>query len=153
MWIQHHNGIFRSDDGGSLWQEVLDVKPSSFGFAVAVHPKDGDTAWFVPEIKDEKRIPDGGKLVVTRTRDGGKTFDILRNGLPQKHAYDIIYRHGLDVSASGNDLVVRLDHRRSVGFGRPRRQLDNGRRPLAAGLRRAVHGGVISTSPSPRRPR
>ena len=34
-----------------------------------------DTAWFVPEIKDEKRIPREGKLVVTRTRDGGKTFD------------------------------------------------------------------------------
>jgi photosystem II stability/assembly factor-like uncharacterized protein len=106
MWIQHHNGIFRSDDGGKVWTEVLDVKPSSFGFAVAVHPHDGDTAWFVPEIKDEKRIPDGGKLVVTRTRDGGKSFDILTNGLPQEHAYDIIYRHGLDVSRTGNDLVI-----------------------------------------------
>ena len=106
MWIQHHNGIFRSDDGGSVWHEVLDVKPSSFGFAVCVHPNDGDTAWFVPEIKDEKRIPAGGELVVTRTRNGGKSFDILRKGLPQQHAYDIIYRHGMDVSASGNDLVM-----------------------------------------------
>ena len=60
----------------------LEVKPSSFGFAVAVHPKDPDTAWFVPEIKDEKRIPADGQFVVTRTRDGGKTFDILRKGLP-----------------------------------------------------------------------
>ena len=105
MWIQHHNGIFRSDDSGSVWHEVLNVKPSSFGFAVAVHPKDGDTAWFVPEIKDEKRIQDGGKLVVTRTRDGGKSFDVLSNGLPQTHAYDIIYRHALDVSSTGNDLA------------------------------------------------
>ena len=105
MWIQHHNGIFRSDDGGKVWHEVMDVKPSSFGFAVAVHPNDGDTAWFVPEIKDEKRIPSGGEVVVTRTRDGGKTFDILKKGLPQRHAYDIVYRHGLDVSASGNDLA------------------------------------------------
>ena len=37
--------------------ECLGVEPSSFGFAVAVHPKDPDTAWFVPEIKDERRIP------------------------------------------------------------------------------------------------
>jgi hypothetical protein len=105
MWIQHHNGIFRSDDGGKVWQECLDVKPSSFGFAVAVHPKDHNTAWFVPEIKDEKRIPASGEVVVTRTRDGGKTFDVLTKGLPQQHAYDIVYRHGLDVSSSGNDLV------------------------------------------------
>lgn len=106
LWIQHHNGIFRSDDGGRVWHEVLNVKPSSFGFAVCVHPRDPDTAWFVPEIKDEKRIPEAGKLVVTRTRDGGKSFDVLSNGLPQQHAYDIVYRHAMDVSASGNDLAI-----------------------------------------------
>ena len=106
MWVQHHNGIFRSDDGGNVWHEVLDVKPSSFGFAVCVHPNEPDTAWFVPEIKDEKRIPAGGELVVTRTRNAGRSFDVLKNGLPQKHAYDIIYRHGMDISASGDDLVI-----------------------------------------------
>ena len=71
------------------------MKPSTFGFAVAVHPRDPETAWFVPEIKDEKRIPREGKLVVTRTRDGGKTFEVLSNGLPQSHAYDVVYRHAL----------------------------------------------------------
>jgi hypothetical protein len=40
----------------------------------AVHPREPDTAWFVPEIKDEKRIPREGKLVVTPTRDGGKSL-------------------------------------------------------------------------------
>jgi hypothetical protein len=29
---------------------------STFGFSVVVHPREPDTAWFVPEIKDEKRI-------------------------------------------------------------------------------------------------
>ena len=106
MWIQHHNGIFRSDDSGKVWREIENVKPSSFGFAVAVHPKDGDTAWFVPEIKDEKRIPSDGKFVVTRTRDGGKTFDILRKGLPKEPSYDIVYRHGMDISSDGNSLVI-----------------------------------------------
>src|SRR5438132_181338 len=38
LWVQHHNGIFRSRDGGASWDELSDVKPSSFGFAVAVHP-------------------------------------------------------------------------------------------------------------------
>ena len=106
LWVQHHNGIFRSDDGGKVWHEMLKVRPSSFGFAVGVHPNDPDTAWFVPEIKDEKRIPVEGQFVVTRTRDGGKTFKTLRKGLPKEPSYDIVYRHGLDVSASGNDLVI-----------------------------------------------
>ena len=105
LWIQHHNGIFRSDDAGKVWHECF-AKPSSFGFAVAVHPKDGDVAWFIPEIKDEKRIPAEGQFVVTRTRDGGKTFDVLKKGLPKEPAYDIVYRHGLEVSADGNSLVM-----------------------------------------------
>ncbi len=106
LWVQHHNGIFRSDDAGQTWKEMENVKPSSFGFAVGVHPRDPDTAWFVPGIKDERRIPVNGEFVVTRTRDGGKTFETLSKGLPREPAYDLVYRHGLDVSASGNDLVV-----------------------------------------------
>ncbi|MFL5259647.1 MAG: WD40/YVTN/BNR-like repeat-containing protein [Hyphomicrobiales bacterium] len=105
LWVQHHNGIFQSRDGSKSWMEVKDVKPSSFGFAVAVHPEDGDTAWFVPGVKDEHRIPVEGKLVVTRTRDGGKTFEILRDGLPQEHAYDLIYRHALAIDETGDRLA------------------------------------------------
>jgi hypothetical protein len=105
LWAQHHNGIFRTIDGAANWTEVTGVQPSSFGFAVSVHPKDPDTAWFVPAIKDEKRIPANGQVVVTRTRDGGKSVEVLRNGLPQEHAYDIVYRHALDVDESGNRLV------------------------------------------------
>ncbi len=105
LWVQHHNGIFRSDNGSQSWVEVTDVAPSSFGFAVAVHPKEPDTAWFVPGVKDEQRIPVDGKLVVTRTRDGGKSFDVLSAGLPQHHAYDLVYRHALSVDETGDRLA------------------------------------------------
>jgi hypothetical protein len=105
MWVQHHNGVFRSVDGAKSWQEVTAIRPSKFGFAVAVHPKDPDIAWFVPAVKDECRVPVDAKLVVARTRDGGKSFDVLRNGLPQEHAYDLVYRHCLDVDDAGNTLA------------------------------------------------
>ncbi|MEA3276781.1 MAG: exo-alpha-sialidase [Pseudomonadota bacterium] len=105
LWMQHHNGIFVSDDGGLSWRELTDVPPSSFGFALAVHPTDPDTAWFVPAKKDEQRIPVDARLVVTRTRDGGKHFDVLDQGLPQEPAYDLVYRHGLDVSSDGERLA------------------------------------------------
>ena len=84
---------------------IEDVQPSVFGFPVVVHPQDPDTAFFVPGVKDEKRYPVDGQLVVTRTRDGGKTFDVLREGLPQEHAYDLVYRHALDIDASGDRLA------------------------------------------------
>ncbi len=105
MWIQHHNGIFRSTDGANTWTPCTNVQPSHFGFAVAVHPADGDTAWFVPAVKDEKRIPVDGKVVVTRTRDGGQTFETLTNGLPQEHAYDLVFRHCLAVDHTGDVLA------------------------------------------------
>jgi ligand-binding sensor domain-containing protein len=106
MWIQHHNGVFYSTNGGQHFETIANIKPSVFGFGVAVHPNDGKTAWFVPAIKDERRIPVDGKLVVTRTRDGGKSFDVLTNGLPQENAYDLIYRHALAIDDTGDRLAM-----------------------------------------------
>jgi len=106
MWTQHHNGVFVTQNDCQNWQEINDVPPSGFGFAVAVHPQDPDMAWFVPGVKDECRIPVDGKLVVTRTRDGGKTFQQLSNGLPQEKAYDLVFRHALEVDSSGKRLAM-----------------------------------------------
>jgi photosystem II stability/assembly factor-like uncharacterized protein len=105
MWVQHHCGIFRSTDAGVNFTQL---KPpgDDFGFAVAAHPNDPQTAWFVPGMKDELRMPRGGALAVTRTGDGGKTWETLRDGLPQRDAYDLIYRHGLDVDATGTQLAM-----------------------------------------------
>jgi len=105
LWTQHHCGIWRSGDNGASWHECKGAFPT-FGFAVAAHPQDGNTAWFAPAIKDEKRVPVDAALCVSRTRDGGKTFEQLRNGLPQKNVYDLIYRHGLAVDARGERLLM-----------------------------------------------
>lgn len=106
LWAQHHNGIFRTTNGGRQWTEMQGVKPSAFGFAVVVHPEDPNTAWFVPGVKDECRVPVDGKLVVTRTTDGGRSFDVLTTGLPQEHCYEIVFRHSLDIDESGRRLVM-----------------------------------------------
>lgn len=106
LWVQHHNGIFRSTNGGHLWHEIENVKPAVFGFAVVVHPREPDTAWFVPGVKDECRVPVDGKLVVTRTRDGGQTFEILDQGLPARDCYDIVFRHALDIDGTGDRLAM-----------------------------------------------
>jgi hypothetical protein len=105
LWTQHHCAIFRSTDGAAHWQRI-EAQPSSFGFAVAVHPSEPDTAWFVPAVKDERRIPVNGQFVVTRTRDGGRTFERFSNGLPPAPAYDLVYRHGLAVDDSGTRLAM-----------------------------------------------
>lgn len=105
IWVQHHNGIFRSDDGADTFVECGPPAPSGFGFAVAVHPRDPDTAWFVPAQKDEKRIPVDGRLVVLRTRDGGRSFTAISKGLPSGDAWDLVYRHALAVDDSGEIIA------------------------------------------------
>jgi photosystem II stability/assembly factor-like uncharacterized protein len=105
LWAQHHNGIFKSNDGAASWSEITGVKPSAFGFAVAVHPDQPETAWFVPGVSDQKRYPLDGRVVVNRTRDGGQTFETLTRGLPQSHAYDLVFRHALAVDETGQTLA------------------------------------------------
>ena len=105
LWCQHHNGIWRSADDGRQWHE-LKAPLSSFGFAVAAHPQDSQTAWFVPAEADQRRVPVNAALAVNRTRDGGRSFETLRAGLPQQDCYDLVYRHGLDVAADGRTLLM-----------------------------------------------
>jgi photosystem II stability/assembly factor-like uncharacterized protein len=107
LWCQHHNGIWRSADHGRHWQQLSTAQDiPDFGFAVAAHPQDANTAWFVPAKADQQRIPADGALSVTRTRDGGQSFETLRKGLPQQHCYDLIYRHGLAVAPDGKTLMI-----------------------------------------------
>ena len=105
LWCQHHCGIWKSLDNGRSWQEVT-APLSSFGFAVAVHPRDGATAWFVPAVADQQRVPVDAALAVNRTADGGASFATLRGGLPQEHCYDLVYRHGLAVADDGKTLLM-----------------------------------------------
>jgi len=104
IWCQHHNGIFRSSDAARTFVE-LQAKPSTFGFAVAAHPREPWTAWLVPAASDDLRVPVDGAMVVNRTRDGGATWEAQRQGLPQQDAYDLVFRHALAIDATGTRLA------------------------------------------------
>jgi photosystem II stability/assembly factor-like uncharacterized protein len=106
LWAQHHNGVFRSDDRGRSWCEIDSVQSSAFGFALAVAPGDPDTAWSVPAVKDEACARADGRVVVARTRDAGKTWQVLREGLPQEPGDAVTFRHALAVDAEGRCLAV-----------------------------------------------
>lgn len=99
MWQQNHCGIFRSDTGARSWEKVSQPGgPAHFGFAVAVHEEKPERAWVVPALSDEQRMAIDGTVVVCRTDDGGENWTEQRTGLPQSDAYDITFRHALDVT-------------------------------------------------------
>lgn len=98
LWQQNHCGVFRSSDGGRNWTDISQPDgPVKFGFPIVVDANDADTAWVVPGISDEMRMAVDGALCVGRTQDGGQSWTELRNGLPQQHCYDIVFRHALDI--------------------------------------------------------
>ena len=38
--------------------------------------------------------------------EGREWFEVLRQGLPQEHAYDLVYRHALAIDDTGNRLAM-----------------------------------------------
>ncbi|HKK77151.1 MAG TPA: hypothetical protein VJ953_18875 [Saprospiraceae bacterium] len=96
LWQQNHCGVFRTTDGGAQWQNISDQEGlAGYGFALAIDPDTTDRAWVIPAISDEMRVAKDLALVVSRTQDGGQTWEAQRNGLPQEHSFDIVYRHSL----------------------------------------------------------
>jgi len=57
-------------------------------------------------VADQQRVPVAGALAVNRTRDGGRTFETLRRGLPQDACYDLVYRHGFAIAPDGQQLLM-----------------------------------------------
>lgn len=103
VWQQNHCGVFYSADGAQSWSQVSAPEAGvRFGFPIAVDARDGRTAWVVPARSDEQRMTLDNGVFVARTTDGGATWQDLREGLPQRNAYDIVLRHALD--AAGDHL-------------------------------------------------
>jgi len=95
LWQQNHCGVYRSDDAGESWERLDDNGlPSDFGFPLALDPTDPDAAFVVPEEGAENRVTSDGRLGVYRTRDGGRSWELLRDGLPD-HAWTAVLREGL----------------------------------------------------------
>jgi photosystem II stability/assembly factor-like uncharacterized protein len=95
IYLQNHWGLYRTDDAGESWKDVANGVPSDFGFGMAVHPHDPDTAYIVPLESDEFRCTPQGRLRVYRTRDAGKSWQPMTRGLPQKDALETVLRDAL----------------------------------------------------------
>ena len=99
MFLQNHWGLYRSDDRGENWTDVANGVPSDFGFCLAIHPRDPDSAWIVPLESDEFRCTPEGKVRVYRTRDAGASWEAKADGLPQKDEYETVLRDAMAADA------------------------------------------------------
>ena len=120
LYQQNHCGMYRSEDGGRRWESIENGLPSSFGFASAVHPRDPDTLFLLPLNGDSigRYVPDG-RAAVWRTRDAGRSWQSLREGLPQENVYFGVLRQamagdaldpvGVYFGASSGELYASAD--------------------------------------------
>jgi photosystem II stability/assembly factor-like uncharacterized protein len=100
MFLQHHWGVYRSDDAGDSWQDIGKGLPSDFGFAMEIDPNQADTVFIIPIESDEFRCTPEAKLRVYRTRDGGDSWEPLTGGLPQEDALETILRDNMKADAN-----------------------------------------------------
>ena len=108
LFMQFHDGVYRSDDGGSSWIDVgTDTAlPSDFGFPIVVDPADPDSAFVIPLIGAEDRTTPGGSVNVWETRDAGASWIPRGDGLPEQHAYLTVLREAFDTAGEGKGLQL-----------------------------------------------
>jgi photosystem II stability/assembly factor-like uncharacterized protein len=98
IYQQNHCGVYRSDDGGAGWEEITEGLPSDFGFPMAAHPHDPDTAYVIP-LDPEGRFMHHGCGAIWRTRDAGRRWERLSSGLPVHGAYLGVLRQAMAVDS------------------------------------------------------
>ncbi|MGZ4710583.1 MAG: WD40/YVTN/BNR-like repeat-containing protein, partial [Acidimicrobiales bacterium] len=101
LYLQHHDGIYRSDDGGDTWTPMQSIGGVDFGFPAVAHPTRPDTAYLLPLKGAEYRCTPDGRCTVWRTTDAGESWTALTEGLPQSDAHLTVLRDGF--TTDGDD--------------------------------------------------
>ncbi|HEY7485138.1 MAG TPA: exo-alpha-sialidase [Streptosporangiaceae bacterium] len=97
MFLQHHGGVYRSDDAAGSWSRIDDGLPADFGFPIVVHPHRPDTVYVLPLTSDQVRMPAGLRYQVCRSDDAGATWRPLTAGLPTDPCHASVLRDAMCV--------------------------------------------------------
>ncbi len=104
LYQQNHCGIYRLDRPGDTWQRIgrkMPKRVGDIGFPMVVHPHDADTAWVFPMDGTDvwPRTAPAGQPAAYVTRNGGRTWQRLADGLPAEQAWWTIKRQAMTADA------------------------------------------------------
>ena len=104
LYQQNHCGIYRLDRPSNEWVRIGKKMPKpigDIGFPMVVHPRDDDTAWVFPMDGQTvwPRISIDGVPVAFVTKNGGKSWQRLDNGLPKTQAWWTVKRQAMSADA------------------------------------------------------
>ncbi len=100
-------GLYRSSDGGDHWQRILEIDENTGVNEFVISPNDPDT--IVASTYQRRRhvwtlINGGPGSGVQKTTDGGKTWQKLKNGLPEGD----LGRIGLALAPSAPNIIYAI---------------------------------------------
>ena len=112
LYQQNHCGIYRMDRNGpaagsaakDVWQRIgrkMPKRVGDIGFPMVVHPRDPDTAWVFPMDGTDvwPRTSPGGRPAAYVTRNAGRSWQRLDQGLPESQAWWTVKRQAMTADA------------------------------------------------------
>ncbi|MEX1025235.1 MAG: glycosyl hydrolase [Planctomycetota bacterium] len=114
LYQQNHCGIYRLDRAlGTTWRRIGERMPKSIGdigFPMVPHPTDPERVWVFPMDGTElwPRTSKQGKPAVYATTNGGKRWQRLDAGFPERDAWWTVLRQAMcaDDRARGTGLYL-----------------------------------------------
>ncbi|NOY51983.1 MAG: glycosyl hydrolase [Chlorobi bacterium] len=97
-------GLYKTSDGGKTWDKVLDISENTGVANISFEPGNPDVIYAGAEQRRRRqftKIGGGPESAFYKSRDGGKTWDKLKNGIPgvDKGGMEIV------VSPANPDIV------------------------------------------------
>ncbi len=113
LYQQNHCGIYRLDrqaGAQDTWQRIgrkMPKRVGDIGFPLVVHPRDADTAWVFPMNGTTvwpRTSPDGRPAAYV-TRNAGKTWQRLDQGLPERQAWWTVKRQAMALDSQDSPAL------------------------------------------------
>ncbi|MGH6656028.1 MAG: exo-alpha-sialidase [Actinocrinis sp.] len=101
LYLQNHNGVYRSDDWGGTWRSIADGLPGEFGFPIVADPRRAGHAYLFPLVSDYSRFTPDYRFRVYGTQDAGESWSEVGAGLPGSDFYSLVLRDAF--TADGAD--------------------------------------------------
>ncbi len=114
LYQQNHCGIYRLDRSGTAsgdtWQRIgrkMPKRVGDIGFPVVVHPRDPDTVWVFPMDGTDvwPRTSPAGCPAAYVTRNAGRTWQRLDQGLPESQAWWTVKRQAMTADAQAKPAL------------------------------------------------
>jgi hypothetical protein len=104
LYQQNHCGIYRLDRPSDTWIRIgrnMPKRVGDIGFPMVVHPRDADTVWVFPMDGTAvwPRTSPEGRPAAYATRNGGRTWQRLDAGLPERGAWWTVKRQAMTADA------------------------------------------------------